>query len=310
MIRARRTPIRILFALGVVLMLFVGTTLPGDASDRPFSTSKLIAMKWAPVRHDLGLSNASAGMTGDKLSKVQIERFRCESAGNPAVAVDMSCNLTELGQNWAPDNEIAIAVDPEDPDHLVAGSNDYYYRFNNSTGARQAIVPTGFFTSFDGGETWIDGQVPMQSGNGAGDPAPAFDRKHGVVLMAQLENTTGLGGANTSQGDVSVGRSGDGGRPWGEPITVMQGSGALRSLFYDKEWLTVDNNPDSPHYGRAYLTSTLFESGQQGSYLASPIYMSYSDDGGRTWTTPKEISGSHPSCTFQETGDANVCDED
>src|SRR5215208_2376396 len=225
MIRARRTPIRILFALGVVLMLFVGSTLPGDASDRPFSTSKLIAIKWAPMRHDLGLSTDSSGITGGQFSKEQIEDFRCASAGNPADAVDMSCNTTTLGQRYAPDNEIAIAVDPTKPKHLVAGSNDYYYRFNNSTGARQAIVPTGFFTSFDGGKTWIDGQVPMQSGNGAGDPSPAFDRKHGVVLMAQLENTTGLGGPNVTQGDVSVSRSTNGGRAWSQPITVMKGNG-------------------------------------------------------------------------------------
>jgi hypothetical protein len=310
MMRARRTPTRILFALAIVTMLLLVSAMPGDARDRPFSTSKLIAVKWAPMRHDVGLSNASAGMTGGQFSKVQIERFRCESAGNPAAVVDMSCNTTELGQDWAPDNEIAIAVDPEDPDHLVAGSNDYFYRFNNSTGARQAIVPTGFFTSFDGGATWVDGQIPMQSGNGAGDPAPAFDSAHDVVLMAQLENTGGLGGPNVTQGDVAVSRSTDGGLTWSEPITVMKGRGAIQSLFYDKEWITVDNNPNSPYYGRAYLTSTLFRSGQQGSYLDSPIFMSYSDDGGLTWTTPKEISGSHPTCAFQETGEANECDED
>ena len=113
---------------------------------------------------------------GGTFSKTQIERFRCASAGNPAAFVDISCNTTEYGQDWAPDNEIAVAVDPANPNHIVAGSNDYFYRFNNSTGARQAIVPTGFFTSFDGGATWIDGQIPMRSGNGAGDPAPAFDR--------------------------------------------------------------------------------------------------------------------------------------
>ena len=316
MMRARRTPTRILFALAVVLMLLGVSALPGDARDRPFSTSKLIAMKWAPMRHDVGLSSASAGMTGAQLSKVRIERFRCESAGNPAAAVDMSCNTPELGQNWAPDNEIAIAVDPTNSQHLVAGSNDYFYRFNNSTGARQAIVPTGFFTSFDGGATWIDGQIPMRSGNGAGDPAPAFDSKNGVVLMAQLENVGGLGGPYVSQGDVSVSRSTDGGRNWSEPITVMQGTGssigpANRAVFYDKEWLTVDNNPESPHYGRAYLTSSRFLNTLHGAYAESPIWFSYSDDGGLTWTTPREISGSHPSCTYQETGgDNNDCDED
>ena len=107
--------------------------------------------------------------------------MRERAPGIPTRWLDLSCNVTRFGQNFAPDNEIAIAVDPEDADHLLAGSNDYYYRFNNSTGARQALVPTGFFTSFDGGETWIDGQIPMRSGNGAGDPAPAFDAKHDVA---------------------------------------------------------------------------------------------------------------------------------
>ena len=45
MMRARRTPTRILFALAVILMLLLVSALPGDARDRPFSTSKLIAMK-------------------------------------------------------------------------------------------------------------------------------------------------------------------------------------------------------------------------------------------------------------------------
>lgn len=129
-----------------------------------------------------------------------------------------------------------------------------YYRFNNASGARRAIVPTGFFTSFHGGTTWIDGQIPLRTGNGGGDPVPAFNRKHGVVLMAQLENLRGLGGPFVAQGDVSVSRSPDGGIKWSEPITVMRGQGtgigpARSAIFFDKGCLTIDSNPDSLYYG-------------------------------------------------------------
>lgn len=294
-------------ALALVLLVMT----PALSIDRPYSTSQMV------VRPNVEavVGEVAPGNTGGNFSKTQIERFRCESSGDPSDAVDISCNTTERGQDWAPDNEVAVAVDPEDPDHIVAGSNDYFYRFNNATGARQAIVPTGFFTSFDGGETWLDGQIPLKSGNGAGDPAPAFDTANDVVLMAQLENTAGLGGFNVSQGDVSVSRSTDGGVTWSEPITVFKATGtgigpANNATFYDKEWLTVDNNPDSEFFGRAYLTATRFLNGQQGSYAESPIYLSWSDDGGLTWSDPKEISGSHPSCTYQETGGGTDCDED
>ena len=295
-------------AAALVVAVVSGTAV---GRDRPYSTSDLIAFKWGPAPEERDTGTGS-GITdpGGPFNKSQIERFRCPSAGNPAAVVDISCNTTRYNQDWNPDNEIAVAVNPEDPDHLVAGSNDYFYRFNNSTGARQALVPTGFFTSFDGGATWIDGQIPLRSGNGAGDPAPGFDRRHGVVLMAQLENTGGQGSANITQGDVSVSRSSDGGVTWSEPVTVFKGGGAIRSIFYDKEWMTVDNNPASPHYGRAYVTVTRFLSGRQGAYEESPIWLSWSDDGGLTWTRPKEVSGSHPSCSYQETGGGTDCDED
>jgi hypothetical protein len=79
----------------------------------------------------------------------------------------------------------------------------------------------------------------MRTGNGAGDGSPAFDRRHGVVLMAQLENIGGQGGPFVAQGDISVSRSTDGGVNWSEPTTVFQGQGAgigpaNQAVFYDK----------------------------------------------------------------------------
>ncbi|MBA2274136.1 MAG: hypothetical protein H0W21_09600, partial [Actinobacteria bacterium] len=109
---------------------------------------------------------AVSAATGDGFEDFlqRVENFRCRVQGNPTVSVDMSCNNPTLGQDFGPDNEIAIAVDPEDPQHLVAGSNDYYYRYNNATGAILLSAPTGFFTSFDGGRHWIDGQIPRGEG--------------------------------------------------------------------------------------------------------------------------------------------------
>jgi len=306
---------RFLLVLGSAAILVAGLAGPSVGRDRPFGTARLIAMKLLPAPEQFDIAG---GVTdaGGQFSKKQIEKFTCSSSGDPSTGpVDISCNTTEFGQNFAPDNEIAIAVDPEDPDHLLAGSNDYYYRFNNSTGARQALVPTGFFTSIDGGETWLDGQIPFGSGNGNGDPAPAFDAKHDVALMAQLGNVGGQGGFFVAAGNVSVSRSTDGGMTWGTPVVVFKGQGAgigpaNNAVFWDKEYITVDNTPTSPFYGRIYVTATRFLNGIQGSYAESPIYLSSSDDGGLTWSSPKEISGSHPSCTFQSSGPADECDED
>jgi hypothetical protein len=319
-----RTMFRRLLVIATGMAVFTALAAPAIARDRPHGSATLNAF-FKIGRPSAGtFDNEGSGISGAKLSKAQINRFTCQSAGDPTTWVDVSCDTTELGQNYAPDNEIAVAVDPNHADHVLVGSNDYFYRFNNSTGARQAIVVTGFFTSFDGGATWLDGQVPVRSGNGAGDPAPAFVGKLGegkpadeaVALMAQLENTGGQGGCCVSQGDVAVSRSIDGGQSWSPPITVMKGQGAgigpaNQATFWDKEWLTVDNYPSSPFYGRAYVTSTRFLNAIQGSYAESSIYLSYSDDGGLTWSEPAEISGSHPSCSYQETGPAGSteCDE-
>jgi hypothetical protein len=294
-----------------------------DARDRPFSTARRVVR---PVIDPLDSGATTGG--GGQFSKVQIERYRCAAAagsayGTPAGAMDISCNDVEpYRQDFNPDNEITIAVNPKVPTHLLAGSNDYFYRFNNSTGARQALVPTGFFTSFDAGASWVDGQIPMRTGNGAGDPSPAFNGRlsgttpqTGWAMMAQLENVGGQGSAFVAQGDVSVSYSADGGITWSEPVIAMKGHGAgigpaNNALFFDKEWLTVDNYPSSPHYGRAYLVAARYLNVLQGGYGESPVYFAYSDDGGRSWSQPKEISGSNPLCTFQNSGPAGECDED
>ena len=147
--------------------------------------------------------------------------------------------------------------------------------------------------------------------------AAAIDGKHDVALMAQLENVGGQGGPWVSQGNVSVSRSTDGGIHWSEPITVFKGQGAgigpaANAVFWDKEYIAVNNYPGTPGYGRVVVTATKFVNGLQGSYASSAIWASYSDNGGATWSAPFLISGKNPDfCTFQTTGpDDGSCDED
>jgi len=317
----RRRPLLVACAVVAVTSAFLTSSSYGK--DRPFSAAPLVVR---PVVDPLDSGSTGAG--GGQFSKAQIEDYTCHAAagdayGTPTGAMDISCNdESPYGQDFNPDNEIAVAVNPLFPDHVLAGSNDYFYRFNNSTGARQAIVITGFFTSFDAGGSWLDGQIPVRSGNGAGDPVPAFNAElsgnspdTAWALMAQLENTSGQGSPYVSQGDVSVSHSPDGGVTWSESVMVFQGKGAgigpaNQAIFWDKEWMTVDNNPESPWFGRTYVTASRFVNGPHGSYAESAIYVSWSDDGGLTWTTPKEISGNNAVCTFQFTGPAGECDED
>lgn len=239
----------------------------------------------------------------------QLPNQTCQASGNPAANIDISCD-----NPVNPDNETPIVADPNDPNHLLAGSNDYFLTFKG--GVIQERVPTGFFTSFDGGSTWTDGQIPMGNGSGKGgngDPSPAFDAKFGTAHMAQLSAATG-NGPNFGHIDVSVSTSLDGGLTWKPPTTVAIGQASIgpsaNGVFLDKEWLVADNYPSSPHYGRLYLSWDQLQF-SKGAFLRSPVVLSHSDDAGKTWSKPVEISGSNPAlCTVhQGIGAPGVCDE-
>ena len=90
-------------------------------------------------------------------------------------------------------NETTIAINPCNPKNLVAGTNDYRIfntRENRNDGSGWA------YTTFDGGKTWTDVQLPhltFQTGatgalsdmDSAGDPAIAFG-PHNTVYYANI----------------------------------------------------------------------------------------------------------------------------
>jgi hypothetical protein len=256
------------------------------------------------------LSHLLSGGFGGGTGGGSLSNSTCTSTGNPAANVQLNCDTAT-----SPDNETPIIADPLDPNHLLAGSNDYYITFTGSTS--HGRTPTGFFTSFDGGHTWTDGQIPMGNGasSGNGDPSPAFDSKFHTAHMAQLSAAQGAGTPNAGHIDVSVSTSADGGLTWKPPVTVAVGHASIgpsaNGVFLDKEWLVADNYPTSPHYGRLYLSWDQIEL-DKGALVRSPVVLSYSDDAGKSWTRPVEISGSNPAyCTANQgpAGPPGACDE-
>ena len=108
---------RALFVVLVMTAATVGLAMPAAARDRPFGVADLIAMKWGPLPAERDADGAAGNTsTGGQFSVNQIEKFRCSSSGVPTASVDMSCNTTTYNQDWNPDNEIAVAVDPDEPE--------------------------------------------------------------------------------------------------------------------------------------------------------------------------------------------------
>jgi hypothetical protein len=214
----------------------------------------------------------------------------CDASGNPAANVKLDCD------DPFPNDEPNIVVDPADPSHMIASSNDY------------GSCCDQYYTSFDAGQTWSTGNMSTRGPNITGsDPITVIDPKHGTAVHFSL-NYHVSSGIPAVNGDVVASVSTDGGLSWKVPVVVGHGRGA--ALFLDKEGATVDLSRSSPHYGRIYVTFTGF-GGDAKRTQRSPIVLSYSDDGGYTWSVPNEISGfSAQYCTFQTSGPAGECDED
>jgi len=130
-----------------------------------------------------------------------------------------------------------------------------------------------YATSTDSGATWAQGTLPGITVTGGGgtfarvsDPSVAYDAAHAVWLISSVPVTAAITVPN-----VLVNRSTDGGRTFGNPVTV-----AALGTSLDKDWTVCDNHPASPFYGHCY---TQFDDSADGQRLK----VSTSADGGLTW---------------------------
>lgn len=277
---------------------------------------------------DPNLLLSSKGVVSDALAARSAARVPSDDVQTNA---DNKANATDQfgSGEGLPANETAIAINPTDPNNVIAGTNDY----------EPAVDATmGLYVSFDGGHTWPYSRharqvvTPDRSMYGSGDPVIGFDRE-GVAYAAFIS----FGRANCDS-YIAVIRSEDGGVTWTAPYDSVPGGTGVTlgdgivahnggpddcQIFHDKEWMASGRRPagaalvpgtDQGHVSpdRLYVSWTRFDSGPDGTEsIESPIYVAYSDDQGRHWSAAKEISGQSSLCPFQ-TGDADApaCDED
>src|SRR5215475_12519787 len=195
--------------------------------------------------------------------------------GNSVQSPNVTVNQDSAG---APQNETAIAVDPNNPKVVVAGANEYVSRTWSCT----VTDPNHLGTVIPGVERLTGGQY-----DAGGDPTVAFDSRGNVYYA-------GLGfNRDSAPNTVTVNRGtiNNGALTWSAPTFINQTTSP--AILNDKEWIAVDHNPASPFRDRVYVTWTRFKfNPQTGAYVQSPIAFVSSSDGGQTFTKPKMISGS------------------
>jgi hypothetical protein len=150
-----------------------------------------------------------------------------------------------------------VGINPSNSQNMICASKKFIdpqkYHFTISTS----------FT-FDGGQTWTESQLSLPKGwDGMTDPDLTFDLLGNAYLMVEPlkfgADLTGMG--------MYVLKSTNGGQSWGNPVQLHPDSSD------DKQWITCDTNPGSPHQGAIYAVWA----------ANTPLRFSRSTDQGATW---------------------------
>src|SRR5262249_17462329 len=225
----------------------------------------------------------------------------CTTSTTSAANVTTDCATTNV-HSANPHNEPSIAVNPTDASNLVGGLNDYQLSVS-AGGHIYETIYTRAHVTFDGGKSWSFYPIDYGSYVATGDPAVAFDAD-GTVYIATLGFLFSQGNGCCTNPDVLVTHSTDKGITWSKPMRVAAGTGSFGSVgtFNDKEYLAAWGP------GNVIVTWTVFNDGNKGSYISSPINAVVSHDGGNAFTSGTEISGSASFCIGAQGG--TTCNQD
>jgi hypothetical protein len=189
-----------------------------------------------------------------------------------------------------------IAVNPANPRNLIAT----WQQDRWSSGGSEGLVTA---SSFDGGLTWTSNPRTKSSvctggttANGgayqrASDPWVDFSPNGSAYLMS-LSVDTNPGGLGLHPNAMLAMRSTNGGRSWGDPVTLIRDENPL--VLNDKNTLTADPNDSRFVYAVWDRLGPLgepappiaFENAVAGQ---GPTYLARTTNGGTSWEPAREI---------------------
>jgi hypothetical protein len=255
----------------------------------------------------------------------------CPNNQSSNIKVNQNClNLSDpdLQGRGQAQNETFIKADPNQPNHIVTGYNDY----------RRGDGTCGASYSLDGGRTWNDSTMPNNFVRGnrfgnfareyfqaSGDPSVDWDSKGNAYYSCQMfkRGRTTAGDVDQSNGLYVFRSTQNYGASWNFPgrpvVTSNNTAGGLLPLL-DKQFMAVDHNATkcaagvvvatpggscSPFQDRVYVTWTLFA--PNGTAL---IFESYSSDYAETFSAPHLVSISSQLCANDYgLGGGSTCNE-
>jgi hypothetical protein len=189
---------------------------------------------------------------------------------------------TYTGWTAADCNPTATCTAHEGPIHTLP----WYYE-NRLVSSGDPAVAVGPIPAANGTFSWTNGSRVYYANlvgawpSGFAFPNPEF---HGFlgIGVSRLDNPTPTSVLNKAS--------------WKAPVIVNTHTG--QTAFQDKEQIWADNAASSPFFGRVYICNPEFRSvGQHrglGGNFPAPLTLSYSADGGDTWSTKQITSAGTP----------------
>jgi hypothetical protein len=179
----------------------------------------------------------------------------------------------DVSNECGPQSETFIAINPNNPNQLAAGSNEIFR------------LPMRAYFSSDGGKTWGGADVPLPPAIGTNgidfgsDPGVAFDSSNNLYY-SNIVVFFGNGVGHSIKGtEMAVARSTDGGRSWPQ-VTFFDFSGGT-DHFNDKPMITTDSNRRSRFRDSVYVA---WDAASGGS-AAGGVRFARSRDHGASFTS-------------------------